>query len=169
MPIDELAPVLDLKPLSYNPFVDAAVVYDNAGGVLVPRSASGTVAPLGHNPLLEARPSNASTQGLIDAAQSVSPGGVKANAAALRGYQTSAAFFDLESFDRALDTLSDAELSDFIDQVQAEGARTAAEAAAVAPRQAAQQALRRGAQFARLRRHGSLSTTLAGSWPSRYL
>ncbi|NEQ50333.1 MAG: hypothetical protein F6K11_09405 [Leptolyngbya sp. SIO3F4] len=155
MPIGDLATVLDLKPLSYNPFADGTVVYDNAGGVLVPRSASGTVAPLGHNPLLEARPSNASTQNLIDSAQSISKGGVKANAAALRGYQTTGDFFDTGAFGQALDQLSDAELNNFIDGVKTQGARTAAEAAAVAPRQAAQQLLRQGSQVA-----GALGTAI---------
>ncbi len=146
--VGEKIPVLDLKPLSYNPFTDGTVVYDNTGGVLVPRSAGGMVDPLGSNPLLEARPSNASTQALIDSAQSVSRSGVKANAAALRGYQTTSDFFDTQAFGRAVDNLSDAELNDFIDGVKTQSSRAAAEAAAVAPRKAAQQALRRGAQFA---------------------
>lgn len=63
MPVEALAPVLDLKPLSYNPFTDGTVVYDNTSGVLVPRAAGGMVAPLDRNPWVEDRPSNASTRG----------------------------------------------------------------------------------------------------------
>ena len=95
MPVEELAPVLDLKPLSYNPFTDGTVVYDHVGGAIVPRSSAGMVDPVGQNPLLQHRPSNASTQSLIDSAQRLGPSGVKANAAALRGIKRQVIFLIL--------------------------------------------------------------------------
>ena len=148
MPIDNILPTLDLKPLDYNPFLDGTVVYDNTGGVLVPRSASGSVAPLGANPLLESRPSTASTQQLIDSAQPLPNSNVKPNAASLRGYQNAFGGLNTEALGRDLDNLSDGELDDFINGLTAQGSRSAAEASAVASRQTAQQLLRRGSQFA---------------------
>lgn len=148
MPIDNILPTLDLKPLDYNPFLDGTVVYDNTGGVLVPRSASSSVAPLGANPLLEARPSTASTQQLIDSAQRLPNVTVKPNAASLRGYQNAFGGLNTEALGRDLDNLSDGELDDFINGLTAQGSKSAAEASAVASRQTAQQLLRRGSQFA---------------------
>lgn len=208
MPVDEKIPVLDLKPLQYNPFLDGTVVYDNAGGVLVPRSASGMIAPLDSNPLTDPRPSNASTQQLIDSAQSVSRNHVVPNAAAPRGYEVQSNILDPNtSFDpdklsreldglsqrdlndfidnnlsnpsssratsggyrvsqntnglydanspfsadrlsQELDSFSEKELNDFIDDTLAQSSRTAAEAAAASRRQLLDKAIRRGSQAA---------------------
>ncbi|MFG6099062.1 hypothetical protein SPB21_27700 [Leptothoe sp. ISB3NOV94-8A] len=147
MPVDSTIPVLDLKPLSYNPFLDGTVVYDNTGGVLVPRSAGSMVDPVG-NALLDARPSNASTQSLIDSARSVSRGTVQANPAALRGYRTSGSFFDTRSFERAVDNLSDAELNNFIDDLISQPGRAASENAATATRKGLNGALKAGSEIA---------------------
>ena len=84
MPVDNTLPVLDLKPLEYNPFLDGTIVYDPVDGTIVPRSAT-TAPPLVSNPYLDSRPSNASTQSLIDSARSFDYANVRQNAAALRG------------------------------------------------------------------------------------
>ncbi|MEM1239750.1 MAG: hypothetical protein AAGI45_07920 [Cyanobacteria bacterium P01_H01_bin.26] len=147
MPVDNTLPVLDLKPLEYNPFLDGTIVYDLVDGTMVPRSAT-TAPPPVSNPYLDSRPSHASTQSLIDSAQSFDYANVRQNAAALRGYETTDDAFDIKTFERGLDNLSEADLDRFADELANQASRRAAEAKAVAPRITAQQALRRGAQVA---------------------
>lgn len=154
MGISETTPVLDLKPLRHNPFLDGTVVYENAGGVLVPRSTSGSPPPVG-NALLENRPSNASTQSLIDSARSTTRTGVAIDDVALRGYRNVFGGLDTERFSRAVDDMSDAQLDDFIQSVTDDLAASRANGAASLPRITANQALRRGSQFA-----GALGTAI---------
>ena len=141
------SPVLDLKPLSYNPFLDGTVVYENAGGVLVPTSTSSSPPPLG-NALLDNRPSNASTQALVDSARSTTRTGVVIDDVALRGYRNAFGGLETERFSRAVDNMTDHQLDDFIQSVTDDLAASRANQAATLPRITANQALRRGTQFA---------------------
>ena len=146
--VGDKVPVLDLKPLSHNPFLDGTVVYDNAEGVLVPRSVAGAVEPLGGNPFLEGRPSNASTQALIDSARKTTRIGVAIDDVALRGYRNVFGGLDTEKFGAAVDNMTDAQLDDFIQAVTDDLAASRQNAKAMLPRVSANQVLRRGSQLA---------------------
>ena len=146
--ISETVPVLDLKPLSHNPFLDGTVVYENTDGVLVPKSVGGAVEPLGANPWLDARPSNASTQSLIDSARQTTRTGVAIDDVALRGYRNVYGGLDTKKFGAAVDNMTDAQLDDFIQSVTDDLSASRQNAQAMRPRISASQALRRGSQFA---------------------
>ena len=146
--VSDTPTVLDLKPLSHNPFLDGTVVYENADGVLVPRSVAGAVEPLAGNPLLDNRPSNASTQSLIDSARKTTRTGVAIDDVTLRGYRNVWGGLDTKKFGAAVDNMTDAQLDDFIHAVTDDLAASGRNAQAMRPRVSANQVLRRGSQLA---------------------
>ena len=147
MPVDNTVQVIDLKPLSYNPFLDGTVIDADVGGVLAPRNTAGSIDGL-NSALTDPRPSNASTQSLFDSARRSSTRPPSFDTRALRGYRTNGAFFDTDAFERAAGNLSDTELDNLIDDLTSPSAGRAAQQAATNSRAIAQQALRRGSQFA---------------------
>ncbi|MEM1253277.1 MAG: hypothetical protein AAGI69_12660 [Cyanobacteria bacterium P01_H01_bin.21] len=145
MPQDTIPSVLDLKPMEYNPFMDGTVVYDEVGGTLAPVTVASPIQPL-NSGATDYRPSRASTEALRDAARSSTRTGVGLDDVSLRGYRNVWGGLDTKRFGAAVDSLSDSDLNDFIDDVAADLAASGRNAQAMIPRANAMQMLKRGSQ-----------------------